>query len=191
MANRIRLHTTIFALAFLSALVVRLDSRAPIARESVVNAVGYSVAVLVVSSACRASRPDEVAGAFRALVTVLDAEAVSRGEQLHTIGLSIDADPIVGLAVLKAFGAFDEIAVGGAWNNTSALHYVVREIAGEAMVPQIVILHRIPAVGAVSAPSADSLIARLRGVEEIRRWSERRTTANAAHASELEGGMRK
>lgn len=173
---RVRQHALLFALVFAAVFAVRSTGRRASASDALRPDFNSSqlVAVLLVSAECVASDPEIVSVAFQRLVEQLRLDATKHGERVHTVGVAIDADPRIGIATLKAFGSFGELAVGGGWMNTSALHYAVRDIAGEAMVPQVVLLRRQRGNGSLLSVPADSLLVRLRGVEAIHRWVERR-----------------
>jgi hypothetical protein len=73
-------------------------------------------------------------------------------------------------------GAFDEIAAGYGWMNSAALKYLWQDFPGEASTPQLLLLYRqsrIPGQNEADRGfeiEAESLIQRVVGANEIRRW---------------------
>jgi hypothetical protein len=105
-----------------------------------------TVAVLIVSPECSASEAAAVRQGWQSLVAALTDLSASEGVRFHSVGVSIDTRPEWAVAELGRFGKFDEVASGGGWYNTAALSYMVRDIAGLAMVPQVVIVRRQPSL---------------------------------------------
>lgn len=126
-----------------------------------------TLAVVIVSSACRACQSKEFRTAERELVSALrrDGRAL-----IH--GVSLDADVNDGLKFLRKLGPFDEVSAGGGWQSVAAQQYVWGDLGGGTpMVPQILfisrIVRRLP--GGVSIEEA-KVDRRLIGVLEIQRF---------------------
>ena len=125
------------------------------------------VAVLSISSDCKASDKVELKGLWRAVRTVLGGSSSEAGFGFRGIGVSLDRASVSAIKDLQNIGDFEEYAVGGGWTNTAVLHYVVRDLAGLPAVPQLVIVQRRIPPGRVLTVTADSLIGRYVGVETI------------------------
>lgn len=162
----------LFTLTFGASVLMRHD-REP---QSTIRpmAIGRQfVAVLVMSPACSQSDAIRVGREWRELLVELRRRGVQQGVDVHTVGVSIDYSTDAALAALTKFGAFDELAVGGGWQNTSALQYVIRNVAGPPSVPQVILLERTILSGPAISVSEDSLIVRLQGPEAVGRWTRR------------------
>ena len=111
----------------------------------------------------------------------LAAEANASGKHLSSIGVSIDNDVEIGTAFLSRFAGFDEVSVGGNWLNGAALLYIVRDVPGRLMIPQIVVVERdISTSGNVLNVGRDSLVKRVfsREILALGDRAERRRTSH-------------
>jgi hypothetical protein len=66
-------------------------------------------------------------------------EARTGGYYYSTVGISVDWIVPTGMGILARFGPFDEVVVGRNWLNTGIKRYV-HELAGEAVVPQVLVM---------------------------------------------------
>jgi hypothetical protein len=134
---------------------------------------GRQVVVMFIgASTCNAAGRLDVQEAFLKLRQRLGAEARAAGKQITFVGVSTDWTLAKGLDFLSHYGAFDEVVVGGNWMNSSVVSYVWRDVPGAPMLPQVVVLERAIEVNDGSyTVSADRLIARKLGADEMIQWS--------------------
>jgi hypothetical protein len=125
-----------------------------------------TIGVLVVSSLCQACTAGETIGRVRAAHVNFRQTPTRR-----TIGVALDEDLTAGMRLLRRYGNFDELVVGGSWTNVVALSHVWADTAGLAAVPQLILLER--AIGRTSdarlVVDGERVLGRAYGVREITR----------------------
>jgi hypothetical protein len=77
------------------------------------------------------------------------------------------------METLRAIGKFDEYSVGNGWLGLAAQHFIVRDLSGEPMVPQVIVVSRAVNPGSPPRVGEDSIHVRLSGVDQIERWAKR------------------
>ena len=128
--------------------------------------------ILVGSSSCRFSSDPRARNAFWNIVRAEKARE-SDSVTISTVGISIDKSASAGLETLRAIGNFDEYSVGNGWLGNAALHYIVRDLSGVAMVPQILVVSRSITKGTPPVVGDDSVHVRLTGTDQMERWAQR------------------
>ncbi len=105
---------------------------------------------------------------------ILAATARSAGASFASVGIAVDWVTRDGWEFLQRFGPFDEIIVGRNWLNSASLHYMWRELPGEPVVPQVVVVERsILLDGAKLEVSPDRALLRKVGADEVIAWAVR------------------
>lgn len=134
------------------------------ARDPLVRIDSQRVAVIVVSSRCKACRSKVFRDAERKLMNAVRSDPAA---VLH--GVALDANAQAGVKFLQRSGKFDELSAGGRWHNVAAQKYIWGELGGGApAVPQVILLRRVVRY----APDGVSILEevvdrRLIGVPEI------------------------
>lgn len=166
------------------ALTLGCDQELPQARAQAVGSLAapqaplpaqrgdssYTEYVLVFISAswCGACEQSTLPPALRSLSDRLAAAAASAGARVRRIGVFLEHDPLDGFASSKRFGQFDDLVLGGGWSGQGAVSFVWRDLAGEARVPQVLILRRTVTVGPAGFVFGDDdLVSRLIGIKAI------------------------
>lgn len=127
--------------------------------------------VLVGAGFCGAHRKPGFPQAVENAKLQLQRQARSRGWQFRALGVSLDWKPKEALAFLEAFGEFDEISVGSNWVNESALRYVWRDLPGDPVVPQLVVLkRRVDAGERTLRVTNEQVLHRISGSDDILAW---------------------
>ena len=77
--------------------------------------------------------------------------------------------------MLRRFGEFDEISLGGGWLNQIVVRFMMRDTLSEAATPSLVILANSLeiGVGGEIELGPDSLVLRLSGIREIANYAAR------------------
>ena len=128
--------------------------------------------ILVGSSGCRFTSDPRARNAFWKIVQAekaLESDSV----EISTVGVAIDRSADDGLETLRAIGKFDEYSVGNGWLGTAALQFIVRDLSGVPMVPQVLVVSRAVVAGSPPRVGEDSVHIRLTGVDQIERWANR------------------
>jgi hypothetical protein len=128
--------------------------------------------ILIGSGECRFSSDQRVGKAYWTIVKHEENRATA-AVSVTAVGIAVDNSPVDGLETLRQVGAFDEYLVGNGWLGTGAVRYVVRDMAGMAVVPQVLILSRPFERSPQLTVGVDSLHLRLVGVDAILRWATR------------------
>jgi hypothetical protein len=93
------------------------------------------------------------------------------GAYYSTVGVSDEWSTARAWGLLKEFGPFDEISVGRNWLNTGVKRFVT-DLAGEAVVPQVVVIAedvRVDTLPFVYGKPVELL--RVVGVDGMRAWA--------------------
>lgn len=125
------------------------------------------IAVFLVSSSCGASRYPALPEAVSRTFGRLHQEAASQGKAFHTIGVALDQQPKDGLAFLAKYGPFDELLAGRGWYGMGSIYFMLRNLPGPLSLPQLLILERDVDSGLIARVSADRVITRRMGSQEI------------------------
>ena len=83
------------------------------------------LAIYFGSKSCGFCSLPELKGALRGAGMRLRAHAAAAGYTFHFVAVAIDWNVPTGLEYLAELGEFDEISVGGNWQNTSVARYLV------------------------------------------------------------------
>lgn len=137
------------------------------------------VFVYVGQAGCLPSNAKPTVRAVRSAKRRLAREAREAGLAFRAVGVAVDQRADVALDHLEKFGAFDEVSAGGGWLNSQAIKYLWRGVPGQPSTPQVALLERQVRVPAVEenvysfGAGRPSLLRRIVGTNELRRWSER------------------
>lgn len=141
------------------------------------------VAYVFVSSKCGYCRAKDVKEAIRGLRALLLTRYRSEFRRISVVGVAIDDKTADGFGYLHDIGSesFDEIDVGGGWQNEHAVNKIWRDHDSEALVPQILIVSR--RLNATWKPfdlqfAADSALHSIRGRAELLRWVQQNAPLN-------------
>lgn len=128
------------------------------------------VLVLIGSSFCAGMRQPGFRPAFLAVRDTVAKRVRQAGRIFVTMGVSLDWDPGMGVALLKSYGPFDELAVGANWENIGAVDYIWNN-KGVAEIPQVVLLERsVSDDGRAIAYGPDRIVLRLTGMSALQSW---------------------
>lgn len=141
-----------------------IAQRAPSGRQLLV--------ILIGSAACRFSADPRVGKAYWAIVES-EKNRAADSVSVTAVGIAVDNSADDGLESLRHVGAFDEYMVGNGWLGNGAVRYVLREAAGPAVVPQVLVVSRPFKRSPALFVGSDSLHVRLTGVDAILRWAAR------------------
>jgi hypothetical protein len=101
------------------------------------------VMVYVGSSTCPWANQRSLPEALETIKVRLAAVAREHGMGFKAVGLALDWSPERGIAHLKRFGHFDEIAASGSWGGTLALRYLWSDAQVAAATPQVLVYTRM------------------------------------------------
>ena len=142
------------------------SSRPPAIRQ--IKSGPQLVAVFLVASTCGASHNPTLPRLLDSIRVRLGERAAVEGEQLVTIGVSLDDDPATGIRFLSHFGRFDAVIAGGGWVGPGALSYMIRDVHGDLAMPQLVLLSRVVKMQERSiASSSDHVLGRFVGPSQL------------------------
>lgn len=103
--------------------------------------------------------------------------ALENGASFATIGVVVDWNVDQGFDHLRQFGEFDEVIIGRNWFNTGARKFIYADTTvSRGSVPQLVIVSRVNNIQINDTRSIydikeQNIIARYRGVEEIKKYA--------------------
>lgn len=100
------------------------------------------VAIFIGQTACPGTNAPGLAPAIRSALDSLAADAAHHSVRFRSIGIALDPLPTTGIRLLKRFGEFNEIAVGGGWASIGALWSLWQTHPSRADIPQLVIIAR-------------------------------------------------
>lgn len=130
--------------------------------------VDHEIALVVIGSPeCEFSTSQEVREAIRKLKTEVVATAAEAGADFRLIGVSVNGDPMEGVAFLKTLGQFDEITAGGFFRNSAAQEFLFGDAPGVAATPQVILLDRQGDPDGPSGMFSEVVLARLAGAPSI------------------------
>lgn len=131
------------------------------------------VTVFISYSDCPGNRIQDFASVIAQMNRHLRAAAPELGVGFGSVGVSVDWSPDVGYDFLRRIDEFDEIVTGRNWFNTGAAAYLFRNLVGQAVIPQVLLLAReVRMEGRVVTIGPDEQIMRLVGPEAIIEWAE-------------------
>lgn len=124
--------------------------------------------MLIGAKGCAASLRSELPRHFAAIRHAAASRAGRSGHQFVSVGVAVDHSIEEGVEFLKRFPDLDQMAVGGAWMNESVVRFIWRDIAGEPVLPQVLLLRRSVDVSRERVTfGEDSLLSRAVGTYEI------------------------
>lgn len=128
--------------------------------------------VFVTSPTCVWSNSPEIPSLIQRAKESVRRRGEEHGFGFAAVGVVRTHSVTAGMRHLAKFGEFDEVMAGRAWFNIGALKYVAHDMPGPRATPQIVIVER--SVGSPDEPHLhdERVVARLIGVEPIKRWVE-------------------
>jgi hypothetical protein len=94
------------------------------------------------SSSCGFSTAESMRPILHAASRVVRAEALSRGLRSVVMGIALDKTLRDGVNYLSALGHFDEISVGGGWQNVMAGDLLFARFGGRLATPQLLVVER-------------------------------------------------
>jgi hypothetical protein len=101
----------------------------------------------------------------------VQGQALASDRQFRTHAVSLDWKPDDALEFLRGFGEFDEMSLGGNWVSDGAVRYVWRDMPGEPVVPQIIVVERHIEVAKTSTEvKNERVLKRVMGTDEIEKW---------------------
>jgi hypothetical protein len=165
-----------FAIAKIVADNRPAPASAPEVRQSSDTTVQI-VAMTLVGTNCGFSNSDVARDVLNGLRRGLSRIVEARGAELIMIGVDIDADPVRGSALLRRMDAasFDQVVLGGGWDNVLLQNVVWNQAYGDALVPQVIVMQR--RVLRTTDPHiiktlADSHVLSVKGLVELKQWAE-------------------
>lgn len=130
-----------------------------------------TVLVLVGGSFCGAHRRPGFPGAVESAKLHVQRQARATGRQFRAVGVSLDWKPDEALAFLGGLGEFDEMLLGGNWVGDGAARYVWRDMPGEPVVPQLIVVERhVEAGQAAVGITRERVLKRVLGADAIEEW---------------------
>jgi hypothetical protein len=133
------------------------------------------IAFVLGGSKCASCRSDEVKSAIRVLRDSLHARYDGSYRTIRVVGVAINTDVREGLDYLRSIDldAFDEISIGGGWQNQNVVRLVWRLRVAEPAAPQVVLVSR--GMAAELSPLAvhyadDSIVTAFVGRKALRAW---------------------
>ncbi len=137
------------------------------------------VAYVFVSSKCGFCRANDVKEAIRGMRGLLFERYSSEFQRISVVGVAIDDKTADGFGYLHEIGSesFDEIDIGGGWQNEQAIRKIWRDHDSEPLVPQVLVVAR--QLHATWKPfdlqfATDSALRSIRGRAELLRWVQQR-----------------
>ncbi len=132
------------------------------------------VAVFLSYSRCPGNNYAGLTESVDSMNRSLARQASDRHLPFVAVGVSSDWEPDSGYAYLKRLSSFDEVIVGRNWFNLGFQHWVWADSAGQAAVPQVIVLERTinPARSRVSF-GQERVLARFPGPRQIVDWVKR------------------
>jgi hypothetical protein len=127
--------------------------------------------VLVGAAFCGAQRKPGFPQQVEDAKLSLQRQAAASGRQFSALAVSLDWKTDDALAFLEHFGEWDQMSVGHNWLNEGAIRYVWRDMPGDPVVPQILVIERDVVKGdeAITV-RGERLVKRLQGTAEIEAW---------------------
>jgi hypothetical protein len=130
------------------------------------------VLVFIGASFCGAHERPGFAGVVERAKVELSRRAAAEGKQFSAVGVSLDWKPAEALAFLESFGSFDQVSLGRNWSNDSALRYIWKDLPGEPVVPQILVIERYVQTAPAIDVRDERVVKRVAGAEPIAAWVE-------------------
>ncbi|HEX2187817.1 MAG TPA: hypothetical protein VHG51_02905 [Longimicrobiaceae bacterium] len=149
-----------------------LDSLSPGYEPEYELRTGDEVALVFVGgSFCGAHRRPGFPQAVEDAKVRVQEQARSGGWQFRAVAVSLDWRPEDALRFLEGFGRFDEVLAGSNWVGDGALRYVWRDMPGEPVVPQLIVLERrIDAGKSGVQVKRERVLRRILGADAIEEW---------------------
>lgn len=98
-------------------------------------------------------------------------QALASGRPFRAHAVSLDWKPDAALEFMKGFGEFDEMSLGSNWVSDGAVRYVWRDMPGDPVVPQVILLERtIDVSKAATEVTNERVLKRVLGTDGIEKW---------------------
>lgn len=143
---------------------------------------GELIAVFISTSTCVGNANPDLDKAIRTVKATLAKRSKAAGLGFAAVGVASQWSVADGLKYLldgaspmgkKDFGQWDEVAAGRNWIGMIPSEYVWRDSAGQATVPQLIILERTLQPGQTRiAIGKDRVLQRLNGAVRIVAWAK-------------------
>lgn len=130
------------------------------------------VLVFIGASFCGAHKRPGFAETVERAKVGLARRTVAQGKQFSAVGISLDWKPTEALAFLERFGSFDQVSLGRNWTNDSALRYIWKDLPGEPVVPQILVIERYVQTAPAIDIRDERVVKRIAGADQIAAWVE-------------------
>lgn len=129
------------------------------------------VAIFIASSTCAGIEDPRLPEAVGDAMDYVQTRALIDGARFVKVGVGLDTDVEAASGVLRKFGEFDELHLGGSFLNAAAVHYL-STLHGNVGVPQLVVVRRTVTVrGGLSWVEAEEVVVRKVGVDDISEWA--------------------
>lgn len=128
------------------------------------------VMVFIGASFCGANREPGFPQQIERAKLLVQQQAAAAGAGFRAIAVSLDWQTDTALAFLEPFGRWDEMSIGGNWQNEGALRYIWQDVPGSPTVPQVLLLERELKVGQAIGVTGTREVRRVLGTASIRRW---------------------
>ena len=133
------------------------------------------IAFFITSSTCAASKGPELPVALEKIYVRLAELAKQEGKRFVKVGVAVDEIPADGLRYLATFGSFDELMSGGGWLGSGSVALLIRDLPAPISTPQLLVVERsIQVQGNTIQVSADRIVARRIGADEIASFARKR-----------------
>lgn len=127
------------------------------------------VAVLVATSTCGFSAAPEAPSAVAEATAALQKRAEQEDKHFVYIGVGLDHNPVEAVRFLKRFGPFNEVLAGRGWLNTGSIAFMIRDLPGPVITPQLIVFERdIVAGNTAISITPDRIVGRYVGLAAIR-----------------------
>lgn len=171
----LRVTLPLFILLFLSGFALRYYGTKSRTQASLTQPVeGPEIqAVFLASPSCKFCRTAEYASLMNRVLDTLDAREERTGRRISSIFVGISDDQMDAVQLANDLGVFDEIIAGHGWINSGAMRYLWNDLPSEAATPGLVVTKRIIRIDSIRGrieTSPETLLLRLVGLDELRRW---------------------
>jgi hypothetical protein len=123
--------------------------------------------VVIGSTTCHGADSPAFQAAIRRLQERVRAEGKGDSVAVTLIGVGLDWVPDDADRFLRRFGAFDMKLIGGNWLNEGAVKYVWRDLPGEPVIPQVLLVQRHVELGGRIVVDQERVVWRLLGADVV------------------------
>jgi len=130
--------------------------------------------ILLASPSCGTCQSAEFVDLMRSLLTTLEHREWGDTAHLSKVFVGLGSVVEEQLALAHRYGRFDELVLGHGWSNMGAMRYIWQDMPSEGATPNLVVTRRTLAYNEHTrgiAPTDEVVLARLIGIDEIRRWA--------------------